>query len=322
MNVSIIIPVYNSEQWLERCLDSVAGQSFRDYECICINDGSSDASSQILAKYAEQDPRITVITFPKNRGVCAARNAGLDVATGDYVYFMDSDDWIDPDLLETMASYAAKTGQNVIINANYVEEHETDGKRAFSSDFGFVSAEPAYYSPELVQWKFPPVLWARFYRRPFLEKERIRFPYLKAGVEDIYFTGLAEVLQEKSFIFRGPCYHYFQRPGSLLHQKEHGYWNIIAFEELYRCWQEKGVDTENLRLFYAGPMTIDSQEIFDRIRPFLSAIAPQVRRHPEKYVELDRFLLEAVCGSPDYAAFRLRYIPNIAIAFVRSKIRH
>ena len=322
MKVSIIIPVYNAGPWLERCLDSVIAQSFGDFECICTNDGSSDESAQILKKYADKDSRIKIIDFPENRGVCAARNAGLDMASGEYIYFMDSDDWIDPDLLESMVAYAAKTGQKVVINANYAEEYETDGKRAFSSDFGFVSAEPAYYSPDLVQWKFPPVLWARLYERSFLEKEKIRFPYLEAGVEDIYFTGLAEVLQKKSFIFRGPYYHYFQRPGSLIHQKEHGYWNIVSFEKLYRSWQEKGIETENLRLFYAGPMTIDSQDIFDRIRPFLSQIAPQVRRHPERYVELDRFLLEAVCGSDDYADFRSRYNPNIAIAFVRSKIKH
>ena len=321
MRLSLIIPVYNSEPWLARCLDSVLAQSFRDYECICVNDGSGDASAQILTKYAGLDPRIKIIDFPENRGVCAARNAGLDLATGDYIYFMDSDDWIDSDLLESLLAQAEKTAQDIVINANYVEEHEADSKRAFSSDFGFLDLAPAYYAPDLVQWKFPPVLWARLYRRSFLEKEKIRFPYLLAGTEDIYFTGLAETLQEKSFVFRGPYYHYFQRAGSLLHQKEHGFWNIVSFEKLYRSWQEKGVETENLRLFYAGPMTIDSQETFDRIRPFLAEIAPQVKRHPEKYVALDRFLLDAVCGSADYAAFRARYNPNIAIAFVRSKLK-
>ena len=321
MNISIIIPVYNAGPWLGRCLDSVIAQSYRDFECICIDDGSVDDSARILAQYAERDPRIRIISFPENRGVCAARNAGIDAARGDYVYFMDSDDWIDPDLLESLVSWASKTAQDVVINANYVEEYEAEGKRAFSSDFGFLGAEPGYYAPDLVQWKYPPVLWARLYKRSFLEKEKIRFPYLEAGVEDIYFTGLAEVLQAKSFIFRGPYYHYFQRSGSLIHQKEHGFWNIVSFEKLYRSWQEKGVETENLRLFYAGPMTIGSQEVFDRISPFLKEIAPQVRRHPEKYVELDRFLLEAVCNSEDYAAFRARYNANIAIAFVRSKFK-
>ena len=321
MKISVIVPVYNVEPWLERCIDSILTQSLVDFECICIDDGSSDASVQILTKYADADSRIKIIRFPENSGVCAARNAGIDSATGDYIYFMDSDDWIDSDLLESMLAYAEKTAQNVVVNANYVEEYETDGKRAFSSDFGFLSPDPGYYSPALVQWKFPPVLWARLYRRSFLEQEKIRFPYLLAGTEDIYFTGLAETLQEKSFIFRGPYYHYFQRSGSLIHQKEHGYWNIVSFEKLYHSWQEKGVETEDLRLFYAGPMTIGSQEVFDRIRPFLSEIAPQVKRHPEKYVELDRFLIEAVCGSADYAAFRARYNPNIAIAFVRSKIK-
>ena len=83
MNISIIIPVYNAGPWLGRCLDSVIAQSYRDFECICIDDGSVDDSARILAQYAGRDPRIRIISFPENRGVCAARNAGMDSARGD-----------------------------------------------------------------------------------------------------------------------------------------------------------------------------------------------------------------------------------------------
>lgn len=318
-DITLILPVYNTAPWLGRCLDSLQAQSFRNFECICIDDGSNDGSAAILQEHASRDPRIRIISFPENKGVCAARNAGLDSASGEYVCFVDSDDWLDPDFLESMHAHAARTGQDVVVNCNYIEEH--GDRRAFSSDFGFVRPDDGYYSPAQVQSMFPPVLWARLYRRNFLESMKIRFPYLLAGTEDIFFTGLAETLQERSYIFHGPYYHYLQRPGSLLHQKEHGLWNIISFEYLYRSWSDRGVPTEDFRLFYAGPMNIDRQEVFDRIRPFLMEIAPQVRFHPEKYVGHDLFLMEAVCSSKDYTDFRSRYASNTAVAFVRERMK-
>ena len=97
--VSVVIPVYNVEPWLDECMASVTGQSLREIEIICVNDGSTDASRSILEKYADRDPRIVIID-QENRGISAARNAGLDRAHGKYLYFLDSDDFIEPQTLE------------------------------------------------------------------------------------------------------------------------------------------------------------------------------------------------------------------------------
>ena len=97
--VSVIIPVYNVEKYLGECLDSVLRQTLKDIEIICVNDGSTDGSAVILAEYAQKDPRIRIITQP-NAGLSAARNAGMDVASGKYIYFLDSDDWIVDDAME------------------------------------------------------------------------------------------------------------------------------------------------------------------------------------------------------------------------------
>lgn len=99
MKVSVIIPVYNVEKYLESCLESIKSQTFTDYELILINDGSTDESFAIMRRYAERDARIRIIS-QSNRGVSAARNLGLSVAEGDYVLFVDSDDTILPDALE------------------------------------------------------------------------------------------------------------------------------------------------------------------------------------------------------------------------------
>ena len=97
--VSVIIPVYNVEEYLRQCLDSVREQTLSDIEIICVNDSSTDGSLSILEEYAKKDPRIQVVTQP-NGGAGAARNKGLSMAAGKYLSFLDSDDFFEPDMLE------------------------------------------------------------------------------------------------------------------------------------------------------------------------------------------------------------------------------
>ena len=104
--VSVIIPVHNTEALLDRTLGSLLRQTLRDIEILCVDDGSTDGSLGVLQAWAQKDPRIRVIAFPQNRGVAAARNAGFAESRGDYVYYLDSDDWIDDDHLAAMHAHA------------------------------------------------------------------------------------------------------------------------------------------------------------------------------------------------------------------------
>ena len=113
--VSVIVPVYNTEKYLARCLDSVIGQTERDIEIICVNDGSTDDSAAILERFAAADPRIRIVT-QTNGGLSAARNAGLDVAAGEYVMFVDSDDWIPSDAAEKMLTAAGESGLPAVVS--------------------------------------------------------------------------------------------------------------------------------------------------------------------------------------------------------------
>lgn len=99
--ISVIVPVYNCEKYITRCLDSILSQTFQNFECIVVDDGSTDGSSTICDKYAEQDARFTVI-HQKNGGVSAARNAGIDACKGEWLAFVDSDDWCEPNMLKDM----------------------------------------------------------------------------------------------------------------------------------------------------------------------------------------------------------------------------
>ena len=102
--ISIIVPVYNSEKYLGACIDSILAQSYRDFELILVDDGSRDSSPRICDDYAQKDSRVKVI-HKANGGVSAARNDGLDIAKGEYVTFIDSDDWVEGEYLETLSKF-------------------------------------------------------------------------------------------------------------------------------------------------------------------------------------------------------------------------
>lgn len=319
--ISVIIPVFNTEQYLDRCLDSVLGQDLEDIEVICVDDVSTDGSATIIKRRAGKDSRLKYICQEDNAGPGKARNRGLEAATGRYVYFLDSDDWIDPDFLSRMLHMAVETRRDVIINCSFVKEYEGSVKKEYGTRFGFLEEEPRTYDTATVLLLFPPVLWARLYRRGYLADHHIWFPDLRGGGEDNYFSTLAELPLRDLFVFRGPYYHYYQRDNSLAHIREAGYDFIKSFKTLYDELRARSLPVDGIRLFYAGPLVIDSEEKFNFIRRFLLEIKQQVLEHSERYIALDLYLLEAVTSSPDYGHFMANHNPNISIDFIRNRMK-
>ena len=125
--ISVIIPVYNVEDYLAECIDSVLGQSYTDYEIILVDDGATDSSGRMCDEYARKDSRIRVI-HQENGGLSAARNTGLRAAWGKYIYFLDSDDYIAPSALEHLAALAEKEQADVVFFDGYTffDECEAD----------------------------------------------------------------------------------------------------------------------------------------------------------------------------------------------------
>ena len=122
--ISVIIPIYNMEAYLARCLDSVLNNTYRNLEVLCVDDGSKDASAEILRAYAEKDSRIVPI-FKENGGVSSARNAGLDRMTGEYLTFVDPDDYVHPQYVELLYRALQESGTEVAIcGIDKVEEEE------------------------------------------------------------------------------------------------------------------------------------------------------------------------------------------------------
>lgn len=113
-SISVIVPVYNGETYLRECLDSICGQDYRDMDVTVVDDGSTDSSAAIAASYAESDPRVKLLRLPANRGLSAARNAGLDASGGAWVTFVDADDCLHPGALGLLARVAASAGTDIV----------------------------------------------------------------------------------------------------------------------------------------------------------------------------------------------------------------
>ena len=189
--ISVIIPVYNIQQHLRECLDSVLGQSYPHLQVICVDDGSTDESPAILAQYAQKDNRVQVIR-QQNAGPGAARNTGLEAATGEYVIFLDSDDWFEPDFLEKMVDTAVREGADVAICR--AVEFDTNSGRELPSQWmmkkqylpGKLAFDPQEMADHLFQFTYG-MPWDKFYRRELLTTSGIRYPALKNS-EDLAFV--------------------------------------------------------------------------------------------------------------------------------------
>lgn len=197
--VSVVIPVYNIEAHLCQCLDSIAAQSLEDLEIICVDDGSTDQSPEILADYARRDSRFQVMTQP-NSGPGVARNTGMAQTTGEYLIFLDSDDWFESDFLERMTAQAEETGADVTI-CRAVEFETGSGKERPSGWMLKSEYLPGeIFAPEEVRehifqftYGWP---WDKLYRRAFIQDRGLRYPPLPNS-EDLVFVFQSLVLAEK-----------------------------------------------------------------------------------------------------------------------------
>lgn len=191
IDVSIIIPVYNAAPYLKKCLDSVLGQTHRNIEVICIDDGSEDESLEILNNYAKKDNRMIVLT-QMNGGGGTARNKGLDIAKGEYLLFLDADDFFEEELAEIVYNTCKKRSADVCIYR--VKTYDNRTGKVFSDKGSFIKENipgkdvfAPKDMPEKLFITFQTWPWNKMFRRHFIEKEKIRFQEIKR-TNDMFFT--------------------------------------------------------------------------------------------------------------------------------------
>lgn len=175
--LSVIVPVYKVEEWLRPCLDSICNQTYRNLEIICVNDCSPDNSAAILAEYAARDPRIRVINREKNGGISAARNTGLDAATGELITFVDSDDYLELNTYEHCVPLMQGEIDAVYFSLRCVGEdspRKQHIEQFHSSPVvpGICKADGTLFDRALSL--IPPV-WNKLFRRSLIERYRLRF---------------------------------------------------------------------------------------------------------------------------------------------------
>ena len=209
--ISVIIPIYKVEKYLDQCMESIVEQTYSTLDIILIDDGSTDGSAAACDSWAEKDSRIRVV-HKKNGGLSSARNAGLDICIGDYITFVDSDDWVEPTYVSTQY-WALIDNRAQVCSANMIEHYEDTGKTRPIVKKGFI-AEPEETLMMLYnQNEFPVGAAPKMYSANIWNK--MRFPEGR-NYEDAYTTYLAVAAAQKIVHLSETVYHYRIRSGSIM----------------------------------------------------------------------------------------------------------
>lgn len=228
--VSVIVPIYNVEKYLERCMDTLVNQTLKDIEIIMVDDGSPDNCPKLCDEWAKKDSRIKVV-HKKNGGLGDARNAGLDVATGKYVAFVDSDDFVSKEMYENLYNEAVNTGADTVFCGNYQYSHgkSTEGRRNLTERKTFKGNSLKDFCLDFVaspidvktDWKYEMSVWHGIYSNEIIQEYNIRFRSEREVLsEDIYFNQLYLVHTKKVSYLPEAYYYYCDNNNeSLTHAK-------------------------------------------------------------------------------------------------------
>lgn len=194
MKASVIIPVYNSEAFLRECLGSVLAQTMDDFEVICVDDGSTDSSLEMLREYERADSRIRVLA-QENRGGGAARNAALAIARGEYLAFLDADDFYEPEMLARMVAAAQDKDAQVALCRSYSHDNNTGERGVLDHAVRFVEPGTVFSADDVWEYAFRFCLgwpWDKLFLRSFVEEHGLTFQELRSTNDALFvFTALA-----------------------------------------------------------------------------------------------------------------------------------
>lgn len=223
--LSVIVPIYNTENYLRDCIESVLAQTFTDFELILVNDGSTDGSGSICDEYAGKDPRIRVI-HQENGGVTRARKAAMRIAAGSWISFIDSDDWISPAMFDILLEKTATSAAQIVICDAVLEFSNKSQIAGNLADEGF------YDKAAMTQKIYPTMLMNFEFRRPGMAGWLCNKVFEKSLLEKVFWSiedsfafsedalcCYAALLEcESIYVSRNPLYYYRQHTGSAMHQ--------------------------------------------------------------------------------------------------------
>lgn len=242
--ISIIVPVYQVEKYLPRCLNSILMQTFADFELILVDDGSTDNSGVICDIYAEKDKRIRVF-HQQNTGVSSARNVGIDVAQGKYIGFVDADDWVDTEMLKELHDVINNNKCEMIIFDPYV--YKGDINSVIIDSLPSYSSSQCIYKnniiPEQLRY-LAGTVWRCLYSADLINANKIRFNCSLPLSEDRIFNITAMGCSENIYYLRKPLYHYWIYKNSSVSKYRENLFDIVLYtqkimsEVLLKYWDK------------------------------------------------------------------------------------
>lgn len=283
--LSIIVPIYNAEETLDRCLYSVQTQTFGDFEVLLINDGSTDTSLEKCVSYSKKDNRFKVYS-QQNKGVSSARNKGIDNASGKYVYFIDSDDYIAKNAIEKLYEAALSTGADVTVcGYNYVQkdgriipESEKMLKPGVYKDKACKEIAVGILSNTSRKIYIEPYSGLRLIKRDSLEKPRLRFMEDLTRSEDLLFsTELHFRINTLTSINDQKLYYYVDTEGSITNNYVDNYWlsikNIVKIIT-HKLSSSKEIDKGlNIMLIYRSIIALNNATRAEDVDVFNSSVS-------------------------------------------------
>ncbi len=236
---SLIVPIYRIEEYLPKCIESVLAQTYQDYELLLVDDGSPDGSGKICDAYAAKYPDKLRVIHQPNGGAGAARNHGIELSTGEYLLFVDGDDYLSDNLLEELAAAIEKTDADLVMFGAAVER---DGKSngELHEDVPAETLFEVEKEPKLFFGVMAP--WNRAYRRSLFTDNNISFA-TKVWYEDIRVVTKILAVAKTAYRLPGAYYHYLQREGSAMNNKnsERNVEIIYAYDDILGWYQERGL---------------------------------------------------------------------------------
>lgn len=215
--ISVIVPIYNVEPYIDECMRSLVTQTLHDMEIICVDDCGTDKSMDIVRKYADTDNRIKIIKNKQNSGIATTRNVGLDNSDAEYIMFCDPDDWFDVDMCKKMYDTITRDKTDIVMcGANIFYESDVSHKK---SDNGYLRVKHSgvFDVTEYMTYTTPGVLWNKIFKRSIISDYGIRFPDgLK--YEDVCFFNMYMLWAKKMSFITDKLYNYRRRAGSIMNQ--------------------------------------------------------------------------------------------------------
>ena len=235
--ISIIVPIYNIEKFLPCCIDSILTQTFTEWELILVDDGSKDTCGSICDEYATKDGRIRVIHKP-NGGLTSARNAGLAMASGEWVMYLDGDDWIEPEMLELLLRKGEETGADIVMGDFLFAYPDRDVPYRLPDWDNKKTASLNRYITSV--WT---CVWGGIHKRSLYEEHQLQSPQGVTYCEDFHLIVRLCYFSHKVVNVHRPFYHYRQQEGSVMHNlnKKTERDEQWVYQDIIRFFKEQGV---------------------------------------------------------------------------------